>query len=62
LQNDHHEDFLLLVNDLLTYATGAMVNRGAQGLRLDPPVIVDYPKRLWFDRETTWMLWRQSQQ
>jgi hypothetical protein len=51
-------NFALLVQDLLTFAPHAIINRGAHCLREKIQPIFSYPSRNAFHDEITWLLWR----
>ena len=55
------ENFLLLLRDLLQYATSARANRGAEALVADPPRAFSYPTLHAFEEETVWILWQARQ-
>ena len=61
------DNFALLVQDVTTFASAAILNRGAESLRHDNTVTFHYPTRHAFEEETVWLLWsamqsRRSQQ
>ena len=56
--NRSSDNFVLLVRDLLAYATYAGINRGAAAIAQDPPSTFEYPSRHAFEEEMVWLLWR----
>lgn len=54
------ENYLLFARDLLTFGTGATLNRGAAALAEDPPRTFEYPSKHAFEEELVWLLWRSS--
>ena len=55
---DISQNFALLVQDVLSFAPGASVNRGAQAVRDGASEWFPYPSKNAFFEEITWMLWR----
>lgn len=51
------QNFALLVQDLMTYAPHAAVNRGAYSLREAGGSLFAYPSKNAFFEEITWLLW-----
>ena len=57
------ENFIQLVGDIASYATGAALNRGAVAIRDErPEATFSYPSRHAFDEETIWLLYKFGQQ
>jgi hypothetical protein len=58
LHPDRSRNFLALARDCLEYASNAVLNRGATGLRREPPRLLEYPSKHAFEEESVWCLWR----
>ena len=56
------ENFAQLVSDIVSYATGAALNRGAVAIRDDGiEATFSYPSRHGFEEETIWLLYKFAQ-
>jgi hypothetical protein len=53
-------NFALLLRDLVNYAPGAKLNRGATAMLTEPPSSVSYPHKNSLQDEIQWMLWRSK--
>ena len=61
--NNKMENFTQLVGDMVSYATGAALNRGAVAIRDDGlEATFSYPNKHAFDEETVWLLYKFGQQ
>jgi len=58
LSSDRAQNYVSVVRDCLTYATGAVLNRGAQAVQDTGRPIFQYPTKHAFEEETIWLLWR----
>lgn len=54
---DRFENFKLLVEDLIRYATAAVINQGAMSLVQSKSESMIYRSRRMFEREIIWMIW-----
>ena len=55
-------NFALLLRDLVKYAPGAKLNRGATAMLAEPPSSVAYPHKNSLQDEIQWLLWRLKNQ
>ena len=61
--NNQMENFTQLVGDIVSYATGAALNRGAVAIRDDGlEATFSYPSKHAFQEETIWLLYKFGQQ
>lgn len=58
LTEDRATNFFLLLNELVTHAPHAGLNRGAFLAGQQPSEMFPYPSKQAFHEELTWMLWR----
>jgi hypothetical protein len=54
------DNFALLVQDVMTFAPQAAVNRGAYFLREKAGAVFEYPSKNAFYEEMTWTLWQMT--
>ena len=57
LTQRYMDNYALLIQDLCRFASGALLNRGADSLRSDETVTFQYPSRHAFEEEIIWLLW-----
>jgi hypothetical protein len=55
------DSFALLVQDVMAYASTAILNRGAESLGNDETATFHYPSQHAFEEETVWLLWTSLQ-
>ena len=61
--NNQMENFSQLVGEMVSYATGAALNRGAVAIRDDGlEATFSYPSKHAFEEETIWLLYKFGQQ
>lgn len=60
MTRDIPRNFALLVQDVLSFAPGANVNRGAQAVRDGASEWISYPSKNAFFEEITWLLWQMQ--